>query len=90
MKLKQPVPLITEYITVDISAEGLPVFLSDIYGYDKAYADGDLPPREYILWGQPRLRPRWVPRVPKEIVKRWRAEGKPAPRNYDPAKHGGG
>ncbi|HIA05060.1 MAG TPA: hypothetical protein EYN66_24720 [Myxococcales bacterium] len=90
MKLKRPVPLVTEYTTVDISTEGLPVFLSDIYGYDKAYATGKLPPREHILWGQPRFRPSWVPLVPEDVVKKWRSQGKAAPRNYNPAIHGGG
>ena len=84
--LKQPIDLITEYMTVDLNDDGRPVFLSDIYRYDRDYFDGDLPPQVTTRWGATELRPRWVPRVPQETVDAWRAAGKPAPRNYDPAK----
>ena len=90
MQLHKKVPLVTEYVTVDVSDEGLPVFLTDIYGYDTAYAKGELPPLTQIRWGHVRLRPHWVPRVPKAIVDGWRAAGKPAPRDYDPKADGGG
>ncbi len=89
-KMKKPIPLVTEYMTVDVSPEGLPVFLTDIYGYDRAYREGDLPPQVKVRWGHPSLRPHWVPKVPAEVVEGWRAAGKPAPRDYDPEKHGGG
>lgn len=87
-KMKKPIDLITEYMTVDISHEGLPVFLTDVYGYDRAVERGDLPPQVTTRWGAVQLRPRWVPRVSEETVNRWRAEGKAAPRDYDPAVHG--
>lgn len=87
-KLKKPLDLITEYMTVDISHEGLPVFLTDVYGYDRAVEQGNLPPQVTTRWGAVQLRPRWVPRVSEETVARWRAEGKAAPRDYDPEVHG--
>ncbi len=86
MTLTKPVPLVTEYVTVDISAEGDPIFLTDIYKFDKAYEKGTLPPKVKTLWGSPNLRPGWVPRVARKIVQSWRAEGQPAPRDYDPNK----
>jgi hypothetical protein len=86
MKLDKPIDLITEYMTVEVSAEGLPIFLTDLYGYDRAYFDGDLPPQVEALWGSPILRPSWVPRVPKEVVLGWKAAGKPAPRNWKPGE----
>ena len=89
MDLKKPISFMTEYLTVDINAAGNPVFLSDIYGYDKAYFEKSLPPKTKVRWGDLRLRPSWVPRVKKEVVDGWRRAGKPAPRNYDPKKHGG-
>jgi len=81
-KLKKPIDLITEYMTVDVSEEGLPVFLDDIYGYDRAYFKGNLPPMVHTRWGGPQLRPNWVPRVPENIVEGWRRSGQAAPRNY--------
>ncbi|MFT7582752.1 MAG: murein L,D-transpeptidase YcbB/YkuD [Myxococcota bacterium] len=86
--LKKPIDLITEYITVDISDAGRPIFLTDIYKYDRAYFDGNLPPMEQTRWGGIRLRPRWVPQVSEETVNAWRAKGMAAPRNYDPERHG--
>ncbi|MFT7622182.1 MAG: murein L,D-transpeptidase YcbB/YkuD [Myxococcota bacterium] len=88
MDLAKPVHLMTEYVTVDLTIEGRPMFLTDVYGYDKAVAQNRLPPRTKIRWGDPVLRPSWVPLVPKETVNAWRRSGKPAPRNYDPAKDG--
>lgn len=84
MKLKSPVPLVTEYATVDIAADGKPVFLTDIYGYDKAVEKGTLPPQVTARWGSAVLRPNWVPRVPEEVVNGWRAAGRHAPHNYEP------
>jgi len=81
MDLRKPPTFMTEYITVDMSAEGKPRFLTDVYKYDKAYADGILPPKSRTRWGASRLRPHWVPRVPGELVKEWRAQGKAAPRD---------
>ncbi len=80
-KLKKPVHTVTEYITVDVSAEGKPVFFTDIYGYDSAYFNDKLPAFERTRWGSDRLRPRWVPLVESKQVDEWRAKGKPAPRN---------
>jgi len=82
MSLKEPVDLMTEYVTVDIDAAGRPTFLTDVYGYDKAYRAGKMPPRTKIRWGDPTLRPSWVPIVPKSKVDEWYQAGKPAPRNY--------
>lgn len=87
-KLKRPIPLATEYVTVTVTDEGDPIFLGDIYDYDEAYYAGRAPEAQ-IRWGHSLLRPRWVPLVPAEVVEGWRRKGKPAPRNYDPAKHGG-
>ena len=84
MKLKKPIPLITEYMTVSVSVEGLPIFYRDVYGYDKAYFKGQLPATTEVRWGAANLRPSWVPRVPEEIVNGWRRAGKPAPRDYKP------
>ncbi|MCB9731597.1 MAG: L,D-transpeptidase family protein [Deltaproteobacteria bacterium] len=88
MELHKPFDLVTEYVTVDVSDEGLPMFLTDVYGYDDDFYDEKLPPSVTARWGSPRLRPRWVPEVSKETVDKWRAAGTPAPRDYDPAKHG--
>ena len=90
MDLRNPPSFMTEYITVDISAEGQPRFLTDVYKYDKAYADGDLPPKSRTRWGASRLRPHWVPRVPGTLVKEWKAKGKAAPRdrNWRPPADG--
>ncbi len=87
MPLKKPLDLITEYITVDVAHDGKPVFLTDIYGYDKAFLQGDVPPTVTMLWGSSPMRPHWVPRVPEEVVLKWKAAGKQAPHNYDPLKH---
>lgn len=77
----------TEYITVEMADDGMPIFLDDTYGYDKAYFKGRKPDG-WIRWGHPHMRPHWVPLVPKRVVDGWRKAGKPAPRNYDPSKHG--
>ncbi|TNF24385.1 MAG: hypothetical protein EP329_25025 [Deltaproteobacteria bacterium] len=86
--LKQKIDLITEYMTVDLTDDGAPIFYSDIYRYDRDYFDGALPPAVTTRWGAQELRPRWVPKVSQETVDGWRAAGKPAPRDYDPEKHG--
>lgn len=88
MKLTHPIDFMTEYVTVDIDAAGRPVFLTDVYKYDQAYFDGELPPLATVRWGDVRLRPRWVPLVPKREVDEWRRAGKSAPRNYN-ARSGG-
>ncbi len=82
--LKKPVDLVTEYMTVDLAEDGRPVFYSDIYGYDSAYWNDNLPPTERLRWGHSKLRPRWVPLVDDAVVSGWRAAGKPAPRNLGP------
>jgi len=83
--LKQPINLITEYITVDIAtATGKPVFYDDIYGYDSAYWNDKLPPGEKTRWGSQILRPRWVPVIEEGMVDGWRKSGKAAPRNLGP------
>ncbi len=89
MKLKKPVDLMTEYVTVDIDEAGRPMFLTDVYGYDRAFRSGKMPPRTKVRWGDPILRPSWVPRVPEHVVDEWRRNGTAAPRKYDPRKHGG-
>jgi len=81
-ELKRPIPLVTEYMTVDLIDEARPVFYGDIYGYDAAFFERRLPAKETERWGSPRLRPRWVPLVDEAVVKEWRAAGKPAPRDY--------
>lgn len=83
-KLKEPIPLVTEYMTVDLLDDSHPIFYADIYGYDDAAIDGRLPVKETERWGSPLLRPRWVPLVEKSVVDGWRAAGKPAPRDYKP------
>ena len=89
MDMHRPVDFMTEYVTVDVSEAGLPMFLTDIYKYDKAYTEKKLPPMWKVRWGDVRLRPHWVPNVKKSVVDQWRRDGKSAPRNYDPKKHGG-
>ena len=87
MKLKYPIPLVTEYVTVDIAEGGGPIFLTDIYGFAKAYEDEAVPPEVETLWGSNILRPNWVPKVDEEIVQSWKDAGKAAPHDYKP---GGG
>ena len=70
MKLKKPFPLVTEYMTVGVSGEGLPIFYRDVYGYDKDYFKGHLPATTEVRWGDPQLRPAWVPRHPRR-AKLW-------------------
>jgi len=82
--LKEPISLVTEYMTVDLLEDGRPVFYADIYGYDDAALNGRLPVRETQRWGSVLLRPRWVPLVESSIVNEWRAAGKSAPRDYKP------
>lgn len=82
--LNTPIKLITVYETVELGEEGLPIFLSDVYDYDEAYEKGELPAKETIRWGHSKLRPRWVPKVDKDIVEGWRRAGKPAPRDLKP------
>ncbi|MCB9727304.1 MAG: L,D-transpeptidase family protein [Deltaproteobacteria bacterium] len=89
MDLHHPVPLVTEYMTVDVAEDGGATFLTDIYGYDADYAAGELPPKTQARWGSPVLRPSWVPAVPEEVVEGWRRKGKPAPHDYDPKRDGG-
>jgi murein L,D-transpeptidase YcbB/YkuD len=88
MKLNSPIPLVTEYVTVDIAEDGMPIFLTDIYGFDEAYEQGTVPPEVETLWGANILRPNWVPKVDEEIVQSWKETGKAAPHDYQPG--GGG
>lgn len=83
-KLKEPIPLVTEYMTVDLLDDTHPIFYADIYGYDDDAIDGRLPVKETERWGSPILRPRWVPLVERSVVDGWRAAGKPAPRDHKP------
>lgn len=83
-KLKKPIHTVVEYMTVDVSSEGKPVFFADIYGYDSAFFNDNLPPFEKTRWGSDRLRPRWVPLMDAATVNEWKAKGKPAPRNLGP------
>lgn len=83
-KLKKPIHTVVEYMTVDVSSEGKPVFFADIYGYDSAFFNDNLPPFEKTRWGSDRLRPRWVPLMDAAVVNEWKAKGKPAPRNLGP------
>jgi peptidoglycan hydrolase-like protein with peptidoglycan-binding domain len=82
--MKEPIPLVTEYMTVDLLPDGRPIFFADIYGYDDAVFHDRVPVRETRTWGSELLRPRWVPRVDAKTVDGWRAAGKPAPRDYVP------
>lgn len=75
--LKQPINLVTEYMTVDLADDGFPIFLADIYGYDAAYWADKLPPSERTRWGSVILRPRWVPVMDSATVEDWRKAGKP-------------
>ena len=81
MKLETPIPLITEYMTVDAASDGKPIFLTDLYGFDRAYRQKDLPPKVEALWGSGDLRPNWVPPVEESVVMEWKAAGKHAPHN---------
>lgn len=82
--LKAPLPVVFVYRTVEIGEDDLPIFYSDVYQYDKAYSDKALPVKETSWWGDSKLRPRWVPLMDYEEVKRWKAEGKVAPRDLKP------
>lgn len=82
--LKKPIDLVTEYITVDLAADGNPVFYDDIYGYDAAFWNDKIPPVEKVRWGSEIMRPRWVPTMDNATVDGWRKAGKPAPRNLGP------
>jgi murein L,D-transpeptidase YcbB/YkuD len=83
-ELKTPINLVTEYVTVDLTANGEPIFLDDIYKYDDAYWNDKLPPTVTLPWGSALLRPRWVPLVDAKTVAGWKAEGKSAPRDLGP------
>ena len=69
---------------MDVSDEGHVTFYDDIYGYDRAFFQGKLPPQVEARWGSPVMRPSWVPSVPADVVEGWRRAGKPAPRDYKP------
>jgi murein L,D-transpeptidase YcbB/YkuD len=82
--LKEPINLVTEYMTVDFLPDGRPVFYTDIYGYDSAALNGNTPIRESRRWGHELMRPRWVPLTASKVVDEWRASGKTAPHDYKP------
>ncbi len=83
-KLKKPIPVFTTYQTVEINSKGQPIFYDDLYGYDQAYFTNNVPPRETTWWGNSKLRPRWVPTMPKDTINEWKRKGKAAPRNLKP------
>ncbi len=83
--LNTPVRLRTTYRTVAIGEGGHPIFLADIYKYDKEWTRGKTA-KSTDRWGGPRFRPHWVPPVPYGEYKAWKAAGKPAPRNYGKKK----
>ena len=68
-------------MTVDAASDGKPIFLTDLYGFDRAYRQKDLPPKVEALWGSGDLRPNWVPPVEESVVMEWKAAGKHAPHN---------
>jgi murein L,D-transpeptidase YcbB/YkuD len=84
MKLKSEIKLITEYITVDVGADGKAMFYTDIYKYDRDFRKKALPPQVTDRWGSNVLRPHWVPKVPEAIVEDWRSRGQSAPHDYTP------
>jgi len=84
MKLKSAPKLITEYVTVDVGADGKAMFYTDIYKYDRDFHKAALPPRVTARWGSMVLRPHWVPKVPEEVVEGWRSRGQSAPHTYPP------
>jgi len=43
IKLTTPVPIYMEYNSVGIGDDGLPMFFSDVYSYDRDYLDGKIP-----------------------------------------------
>jgi murein L,D-transpeptidase YcbB/YkuD len=43
VQLGRPVPITIEYNTVSVDEEGRVAFYDDVYGYDRAYWDGELP-----------------------------------------------
>jgi len=91
LRTKKPVPirlepaleLYVEYNTVDIT-DGRATFLIDVYKYDKAFYNKDMPPRSSARYGAPNFRPYGVPMIPKKAYRALKAEGKPAPRKWPP------
>ena len=60
IRLKEPVPIYVEYNTVGFREDSdLPIFLNDPYGYDRAFARGELPlkPFERIPIKEPEPKP---------------------------------
>ncbi len=82
--LKRPLDLYVEYNTVDI-VDGRPVFLVDVYKYDRYYHKGYLPPRKSIRYGADTHRPAKVPYIPHDAYQELKAQGGPAPLSWPPA-----
>jgi len=82
--LKKPLDLYVEYNTVDI-VDGRPVFLIDVYKYDRYYHKGFLPPRQRVRYGADTHRPAKVPYIPHDVYQQLKAQGGPAPLSWPPA-----
>jgi len=81
--LKTPLDLFVEYNTVDVVDERV-AFLIDIYKYDFAYYQKNMPPKASVRYGSPVYRPASAPLIPYQTYKTLKAEGKPAPRHWPP------
>ncbi len=87
LELEQPITVYTDYNTVGLSDAGEVIFYEDIYGYDKAFWRGKLPPRGWTRFGSPAMKPRKVPRIPFKQYLRLKREGGAAPMKWPPEDH---
>ena len=90
LELPRALTVYTGYNTVGLTDDDRIVFHEDIYGYDKAFFRGDLPPRRWTRFGSPAMRPRGVPRIPFKDFRRIKAEGGVAPMTWPPKQDAGG
>ena len=81
--LERPIPVYTDYNTVGIDDAGELVFYIDVYGYDRAALNHDLPPATYARFGSGSLKPGGVPIIPQSDYVRLKAQGA-APLRWPP------
>ena len=88
LNLARPLTVYTEYNTVTFGADGRLIFLPDVYGYDRAWLRGQLPPRVKVRFGSVYLKPRKVPRIPVENYRALKRKGGLAPLEWPPSTTG--
>ncbi|MFT7623469.1 MAG: murein L,D-transpeptidase YcbB/YkuD [Myxococcota bacterium] len=81
--LTRELPVFVEYSTVEIDADGAPVFHRDVYRYDRAWLKGRTP-RTTVRYGSKVLRPKAVPLVPVEDYRQMKADRTKAPLDWPP------